>query len=355
MPKLFYIPQGILEKTHAKPLARDVWFKAHQSLLLQMLRTNYGRDLLCVDKALPLIDQISHRHISCQIEEFTRWSEFRVGAKYGNGIRYRWQEFLEYAEYLVDRELDRSRAIAKLYGVPLIAGGSVTTLSPDPSVESTTVDGYAERDTNTGETWTTTRDGAGTSANDSGTEALEHLFLGGTRRLFRRRAILFDSSSIPDDDTIDSAILSLWYTEVTDDYAGGATALVSVSLASNTAVASGDYAIANWGTTRFSTDEDYTGITTGQYTAITLNSDGLANISKTGITDIGTRNALDVDDGDPAADGDSKTKLSSADETGTTQDPKLAVTHTTPVTDSFVASGFYGGKGLARTPSRRWF
>ena len=73
-------------------------------------------------------------------------------------------------------------------------------------------------------------------------------------------------------------------------------ALVSSAPASNTAIVIADYAIANWGSVRFATDILLTTFSaTSAYHDFALNSSGIANISKTGISKFGIRASSDID------------------------------------------------------------
>src|SRR3990167_10969842 len=76
----------------------DKWFKDQQGVLLQLANTDYGRDLLCIPKDYGNIFKIGKNHIfhSPRMEngQFVKDWDFRVGAKWANVIRYRWEEIL---------------------------------------------------------------------------------------------------------------------------------------------------------------------------------------------------------------------------------------------------------------------
>jgi hypothetical protein len=359
MSKIFHIPKGVRHKTHAHPLGRERWFGSHQPLLLKMLTTPYGRDLLCVDQGLPPIDQISHRHVRCIIDErpgrIRSWipamqgwgsvpgvdrtylSEFRIGEKYGNIIRFRWEAYLAYAAYLEAQQYDYHRARASAIGVPLIAGGAVTTVYPDPHPESATVDGRIVNALAGQETWADARNNAsGTGVNHDSASAFVVVGRASDNNPRCDRGItLFDTSSIDDGETKVSATWSPWVTAKANNHTNGARDIgfVQNTIATNTTLVVGDYSAITLDTP----DEGATritlaNITTGQYNDFALNSTGLGWVSLTGVTKVGWRYSWDIDNLDPTpqADGQAGITVSFAETTGTSNDPKLAVTHTPP-------------------------
>src|SRR3989304_8896609 len=84
-------------------IKEDDWFKHYQKMLLWFVNTNEGRSFFGIEKDFPHIIEISKRHIKgilgIQNNRFYFKSEFRVGAKYGNIIRYNWLEFLKVLRY----------------------------------------------------------------------------------------------------------------------------------------------------------------------------------------------------------------------------------------------------------------
>ena len=67
----------------------------------------------------------------------------------------------------------------------------------------------------------------------------------------------------------------------------------------------------------------------GNYNTFSLNGDGIAAISKTGISKFGFRSDYDLDNVAPTPNSDNvnNTVAYTADQTGVTQDPKLVVTY----------------------------
>src|SRR3989344_4566684 len=87
------------------------------------------------------------------------------------------------------------------------------------------------------------------------------------------------------------------------------------------------------GTTALATAISYTNWSISDYNDFTLNSSGLAQISKTGISKFGMREAsYDVANTQPTWGSGQEFSVSGrfADKAGTSEDPKLVVTHSAP-------------------------
>ena len=209
------------------------------------------------------------------------------------------------------------------------------TVYPDADAESTSFDGYVLDDN---ATWATAQ---GSSTADGNDDSDTTLVLGARHNgsLYRisRAIVLFDTSFIASSNaTVDAATLSLWFTTKNDgdNDAQAYFSIVSSTPASNTGISNNDYdqvgdSIDN--PTKNSDDVDITDITTGQYTNFTLNATGLGNVSKTGVSKFGVREGHDMEDVAVASSTDNLCICSSADHTGTSQDPKLVVTYTSDI------------------------
>jgi hypothetical protein len=196
-----------------------------------------------------------------------------------------------------------------------------STFYPDPNAETTTVDGYSDY---VDATYSTARNAAtGETANDSvGSETGPQHSLFSGQYYIRRTFFLFNTASIPDTDTITSATLSICQSDASHNAnSGHTTAVVSSNPASNTAISTADY--DQLGTTSFGS-ASYSG-TNDTYKDFSLNSSGLSNISKTGVSKFGQRGTEDINNSAPT--GLNQTNIYYADNTGTTRDPKLVVTH----------------------------
>jgi len=119
--------------------------------------------------------------------------------------------------------------------------------------------------------------------------------------LFRRPEPA-DTSALPDTATIqNTSKFRVYVNTKTTTLASQSLALVTTTgPASLTALANGDYDVAGWGSTRQATDLTLAGITTSAFNDFTLNSTGVGNISKTGVTRLGLRIAADADNAEPS-------------------------------------------------------
>lgn len=164
--------------------------------------------------------------------------------------------------------------------------------------------------------------------------------VGGTWNI-GRCVFLFDTSSLTSLVTITAAVFSTYaagtalgkdLTEAT--YPANLT-LVSSNPASNNNLVAADFQSANWGTTKY-TDADFAissyGASDG-YKDMTLNATGLAAISKTGITKLGTRPSNDYSDS--TAPTARNYVLGYFADNGTNI-PKLVVTFTPPATTNYL-------------------
>lgn len=205
---------------------------------------------------------------------------------------------------------------------------TTTTVYPDASTGGTTVDGRVNRG-GVSEDFGTIRAGAGTSANAT-LAAIQSPSLTADTTTDRYTTLIrsiwtFDTSSVPANDTIGSAVLSLRGT----NKASGFTAepdidIVNASPAADNNLAASDY--GNVGTTVYGSVA-YGSWNTGGYNDISLDT---AAITKAGITKLGSRLSWDTDNnftGTWASGGVTHVASYYADQTGTTNDPKLVVLH----------------------------
>lgn len=202
----------------------------------------------------------------------------------------------------------------------------LTTLTsyPDPSPETTTVDGWIEVTGTGASRYTNAHDAAtGTAVDNSGTYGAQPRWDergSSTGFTIRRFFAGFDTSSIGSDGIDDGTFSAHVQSEGKSDDSLS-LAIVSATLASNTALASGDY--DGYGTTHLSSDVDPT---TGAYNDLTLNASGEAHINKSGVTNFALMYAPDVDDaGLPS--GRNYVDVYASELSGTTTDPKLVVNH----------------------------
>jgi hypothetical protein len=357
MPKIY---DQELEDKRVIRMNEDRWFKLNQKALLWLVNTREGRDFLCIDQRFPVIHEIAknfiRHHEFVRVEKSkkypTGWkrvttSEFRVGAKYANIIRYRWEAWQDYlADYHVAlflREMPRQYVpeYAMVRGQQASVMHTTTTVYPDPNPETTTMDGNAFRflGVGSGEAWGTLRVGAGTGSADSSADDY-YVEIGNDTtvnwRILFRSIFLFDTSSIPDTDIISAGTLSLRGNSKSDGVSITPDLNIYASTpASNTAIANADYNQTGGSSpTAFSTAVTYAGFSTSGYTDFALNASGLAAISKTGVSKFSARNAnYDAANSAPTNPGAATVSILQgyfADQSGTTSDPKLVVTHAAP-------------------------
>lgn len=165
------------------------------------------------------------------------------------------------------------------------------------------IDGYTRRYGATlGESWTQIRTGAGTEKFDSpiSYDAMIAVYTYNTGSNFNmnvRSVFLFDTSGLPDDAIITSGTLSLRgkekYNNVGNNLAIG---MVTSNPTSSSALATGDYAYTKFGTTYFG-NCSYSSWSVSGYNNITLDANGIANISKTGISKFGGNHYYEGQDG----------------------------------------------------------
>ena len=209
-------------------------------------------------------------------------------------------------------------------------GNTTSTFYPNADTESTSVDGFVQYGT-AQVVWSTVHDAAGNGSSDvSPGDELATVQSGAqTNKYVKivRSIFLFDTSSLPDADTISATALSIYGFGKQDALGWASTYNVYTSTpASNTALANSDY--AQIGTTTQATAKAYANWVNG-YNDFTLNATGIGNVSKTGVSKFGLRGSHDAANspGTWSANKESWVKGYFADQTGTTYDPMLVVEH----------------------------
>jgi hypothetical protein len=265
---------------------------------------------------------------------------FRVHPKYGKRLYYAFRPLwwaLHFWDWL----------LADRLAPQLSFGFSTLTAYPDPGTGGPTGSATVERGASN-ESISTIRAGAGSYASSTdnpnwviGFQSDNTQAAAGKLRALDRFLMTFDTSGLTAAATISAAVLSIYGNSKLD--AGTAvTPDVNIYLPTpsvNYNFSVNDFNIANWGSTaQCDSAITYAGWNTAAYNDFTLNATGRGNISKTGISKFGCRNAnYDVADVSPGAmtNNTSHSLLGYlANETGTTKDPKLVVTYTVAVDDS---------------------
>ena len=318
------------------------WFDIYQPQLLGFVNTDEGRDIFMLSRDMPTIVEMSKRHVKYLIAPGEYISDYRVGAKYGNLARTRWEAVERGLDYMSSSIYQRRIRVGNKW-LPVVAGATSSTFRPDAHTESSSVDGYA-RAPESSQSWSTIRDASGNASDDSGTSLIVFLGYGidgGSNQWNRnfRVIIVFDTSSIPDADTITAAVLStVGLSGTLVDQHSGSVSMCEGASSSSTAIVNGDYE-SNKGKDLVATAAALSGITANgsAYTDFTLSSDGRDYISKDGVTKFSSQIEADRANSEPSGMSAGTEKISrvdwaSADTSGTSSDPKLVVTHASAFT-----------------------
>jgi hypothetical protein len=209
---------------------------------------------------------------------------------------------------------------------------------PDADPETTSIDGYAGR-IGVDETFANIRTGSGNTSDDSGDNILVYLKASTTEDQFeelKRGILLFDTSSLPDDCTITSAVLSIYGSAASSGLGSSDLHIGSALPENNINLSDEDYGTC--GTTSFG-NISFASWGSG-YKNITFNSSGRSAISKTGISKFSAQLSWDIEnsfDGSWVSGTQSGFTFYSADK-GTSYRPYLTVNYTT--TSSSSSSSF---------------
>lgn len=343
MPKFF---DRELEDKRIVRLNENLFFLLHRRMILWIMNTGEGRDFFGIERSFPKIHEVgtnffrNNRLMPAGRGMLKRVSSsvFYPGCKFPDVIRYRWEAWLdlvaEYHVYLGLGRLSREYAppAAVMNGKVMAMLCSTETFYPDKDPETTTVDGYIRYQA--AGTWAAAQGAlAGLDAGPS-TSVFEiaQIKSGAAPNWieFVRAAFLFDTSSIPDDDSVDTARLSLFGGAVGTDQFLQNIRVVTSSPASNTDLVADDY--DQFGSASLANEIDiFNGFFNGAYNHFDFNAAGKAVISKTAITKLGTRCSGDADNVEPTYTPNwvSMARCYFRDQGEPAKDPKLAVTHST--------------------------
>ena len=278
------------------------WFKQHEKIIILVANTWLGRVLFGISGSVPRgkqIKEIMPDSVTWISEKGVYNTEFLTFDRFG----FRLYSVLKPFWYLL-HFIDWMFSFVPFPRLRLNFGFDTLTVYPAAG-ENSPVDGYAGR-TSGGESFNDLRSNAGTLANATDVWGPIASLKGGTVSdeftRIDRGIFLFDTSSIDDDGTVNSAILSLYgdYKEnslgLSDAEAG--LALVSASPAADNTLANADY--QSLGAVRYSSDISYSSFDLFGYNDFALNAAGLSAISKTGLSRFGTSLVIDLDGGTPS-------------------------------------------------------
>ena len=324
-------------------LTETPWFYWHQPLLLEMAKMRDGRWLLGIPDDLPKITQVHVNSFTARLTGVQQLSTFYSGATQANRIRLFWKEYLELKEFIERREwreLEKQHeAFERRVGrrIPMIAGGTDSDFFPEPDPEVLSVDGLIRVTPAGGAIWATIRAANGdirlaTGATGNACQISTTVTIDEWER-FARGLFRFDFSTTIGSDNVDSGTFNLFLQSKQDDFTS------SVSLVEGTLGSIDELAITDFegnvnNTTKFATDIAIADMTADDtvYTVWTLNSTGVAHVetNKGDGANFCIRITEDSDDNEPTWEGndDSLINTAFADQTGTTEDPMLSITHT---------------------------
>ena len=340
MAKLYPFPEKYILPS-MKALKEDLWFKAHQRLLLKIANTDYGRDLLCIDKGLPPLTFFSKECARGVLEDRGKEgklyiSDYRIGSKWGNVIRYRWKDFASYAKRFYDYP-KHGLTYIRLNGRQMLAATTTTFYTvPDPETGLNSVDGYVWQtySAGSGVSWATIIAAAGSNFADNNTVLAGCFIIADTVSANwtrnTRGGLVFNTTTLPDGDFIAHAVLSI-YGKLKQHDLGGTGPDVNIygfTPAGNEALVVGDY--TQFGSVAFSTAISYTPWTVSAYNDFILNDSGCNAISTTDATKFMFMNAnFDAAQVSPNWNTGATSKIDgwAAEQTGTSNDPKLELWH----------------------------
>jgi len=316
------------------------WFENNQVILLTLLNHNIlkylFRPLLNIQNDLKyseLVYKIQPNNIKVLINSNTVRAVFHTSDVFSKLIYFKFKLFWNILHFW-------DINFANKFIPKLNLGYDTLTVYPDADPESTSVDGQVARIVSSpGEAFTTITVGAGNSQSTTNSLIRIKLYTGGITipgnfSILRRGATLFDTSSLTSSATITAATYGIYCNTIhTGQGSNYEIDLVKIYTSSNTSLSNSDYYYSNWFTTVFCSWA-YSELSTSAYVTKSLNSSGLTNISKTGISKFGLRLDWDTNNsftGTWASDDTtgSGPEIRSADYSGT-YGPKLTVTYTLP-------------------------
>jgi len=192
-------------------------------------------------------------------------------------------------------------------------------------------DGYIDGTANA--VWDTIHDGlTGSAADYTATIAICEVYNNSSKHRMARLFLPIDTSGLPAGASISAADLKTYGSEIvnsvgddTYDY----VRVVQTSQANTSTLGTDDFdqcgSINN--PTAGANDTDLDTLSTSAYNTISLNATGISWITDSGVTKLGLRQGHDAQDNEPGV-GRDRYKISTSEETGTSQDPYLEITYT---------------------------
>lgn len=212
---------------------------------------------------------------------------------------------------------------------------TTTIVYPDAGSGGTTVDGHVRRGGVT-LSFTDIRTTSGNSHTDTAANEncaqLTATTTSNQYSVLRRSIYTFDTSAVPATDVISAVTFSLYGSAKTNGLGEPDLDVVTATPASNNDLVNGDYLYTNFGTSPFGS-VPYASFSTSGYNDISLSTGA---VTPEGITKLGVRLSWDTDNSAPTWSSGAVTYFEGyyADQSGTTNDPKLTVVHAAPTADS---------------------
>lgn len=312
------------------------WFAQHQVWLLRLLAWPLVGRLLRQVLAIrphdlgwgtPIVALYPHAY-TVEHPDGSYTTDFRTHAKFAKRLYY---QLLPLWRLLHMWDM----AIANPFVPVLNAGFDTLTQYPDlGDPGTTTVDGTAYRSV-ASESFATIRGGNGTGAYAIATTDTAPYLAGSSTvdqfSLMQRGLFGFNTSTLGASAGVSAVTFSQWFTGKISNLGDTTVEITAGPTASGTTLASGDFQTI--GRVAFATGVSIAGLTTGAYTDVALNAAGVAAVSLTGITKLGTQLGWDLANsftGTWASGVQTGPTLAFADQTGSANDPKLEVTYTVP-------------------------
>jgi len=261
--------------------------------------------------------------------------EYRVYANlpqfYKDAITQQWYE----VDYAKSTTVDFKQAVPMAvhlspFSFLIRTAHAQTTYYPN----TTNGDGWGRSLNAGGTTWATLRSTAGSNASPADT-SLYGGFSDSTSNNFvqiYRTILMFDTSAIPDTDTIDSAVFSIkGLAKASNAGTNLNYNIYTATTISDTTLQDSDFTLTGFGTTALATAITHTNMSASAYNNFTFNVSGRGAISKTGVSKFGLLLENDITNSAPSSDGDStadndRIEFASADTTGTASDPYMSIT-----------------------------
>lgn len=311
-------------------------FEKYQKQLVWFINTKLGRWFFKVDDEIRNICKVEPNALTydkrLERRDDGEWYEvkttcFRTNNKYAALLNYRLAPLHKLALLLPSL----ARPELSPFLVPVML--TVDTYYPAAGASSP-VDGHVGRN-NVTEDFSVIRSGDGKVNSSTATSITVSTACSGVSNKFAaiyRGILLFATSSIGTDN-IDSAVLSLYGYSKYCDINDNVMHICQSNPQNDNAVTNSDYQGMKDYNTSFGSITQSSFSLTG-YNDIALNSSGISNINKGGISKFGLRTGSDLSGTTPswAADGGNFFSPYSADYGNTSRDPKLTVTHSVVIT-----------------------